>query len=189
MQTRLKIAVAAAGFSLATVPAFAAEMPADGSKNFSPPTDAPSYFTNETVPEPARVDRTASFDKDDAGIGPTTSDVGPAVSVGTDTGRQDRHASAHRSTRHAPGNSGGHGTSTHHAKAGTSKSAKAGASHATAGHPNTGSKSASAARGAGRGGDAQAGASKSGTTRHARTNTRQHAAAMPPETLSLLPES
>ena len=66
MQTRLKIALAAGGFALATIPAFAVEMPTDGSKNFSPPTDAPSYFTNETVPESARVDRA------DAGIGVTT---------------------------------------------------------------------------------------------------------------------
>ena len=66
MQTRLKIALAAVGFVLAGVPAFAVEMPTDGSKNFSSPTDAPSYFTNETVPESARVDRAESFDEEDA---------------------------------------------------------------------------------------------------------------------------
>jgi len=81
MQTRLKIAAAAAGFALATIPAFAVEMPTDGSKNFSPPTDAPDYFTNETVPESARVDRAAAFDKEDAGISRTTPDLGPAVSA------------------------------------------------------------------------------------------------------------
>jgi hypothetical protein len=97
MQTRLKIALAAAGFALATIPGFAAEMPTDGSKNFSPPTDAPSYFTNETVPESARVDRAASFDTEDAGIGATTPDVGPAVSVGTDATQYDRHASTYQS--------------------------------------------------------------------------------------------
>jgi hypothetical protein len=66
---------------------------------FSPPTDAPSYFTNETVPESARVDRAASFDNEEAGIGATTPDVEPAVSVGTDTKQYDRHASTHRSAR------------------------------------------------------------------------------------------
>ena len=81
MQTRLKIVLAAAGFALATIPAFAAEMPTDGSKNFSPPSDAPSYFANETVPESARVDRAAAFDKEDAGISRTTPDLGPAVSA------------------------------------------------------------------------------------------------------------
>ena len=186
MQTRLKIALAAAGFALATIPAFAAEMPTDGSKNFSPPSDAPSYFANETVPESARVDRAAAFDKEDAGIGPATPDVGPAVSVGTDTGRHDRHASAHRSARHSPGSkSKGHGISAHSAKASTSKATNAGASHAAASHTDTGSRSASMARGAGRGGGTQAGASKPGTTKHARTNTRQHAAAMPPATFPL----
>jgi len=177
MQTRLKIALAAAGFALATIPAFAAEMPTDGSKNFSPPSDAPSYFANETVPESARVDRAAAFDKEDTGISPMTPDVGPAVSAGTDTGRHDRHASAHRSARHSPGKSKGHGASTHYANAG--------ASHAAASHTSTGSPSASAAKGGG----TSAGTSKPGTTKHARTNTRQHAAAMPAATLPLPPEA
>ena len=186
MQTRLKIALAAAGFALATIPAFAAEMPTDGSKNFSPPSDAPSYFANETVPESARVDRAAAFDKEDAGIGPATPDVGPAVSVGTDTGRHDRHASARRSARHSPGSkSKGHGISAHSAKASTSKATNAGASHAAASHTSTGSRSASAAKGGG----TSAGTNKPGTTKHARTNTRQHAAAMPAEALPLPPEA
>ncbi len=50
MQIKLKIALAAIGFALATIPAFAVEMPTDGSKNFSTPVDAPSYFANEAVP-------------------------------------------------------------------------------------------------------------------------------------------
>jgi hypothetical protein len=182
MQIRLKIAAAAAGFALVTIPAFAAEMPADGSKNFSTPTDAPSYFTNESVPESARVDRPATFSSEDVAAAP---DVGPAVSVGTDTGRHDRQASAHRSTRHSPGKSRGHGASTYYAKASTSKAARAEALHGTASHTNTGSRSASVARDAGRGGGTHAGASKPSTTKHARTNTGQHAAAMPSEALPL----
>ena len=86
MQTRLKIALAAVGFALAALPAFAVEMPTDGSKNFSPPTDAPSYFANETLPESARVDRAESFDEEDA------PEVAEAVSGGTD----DRHTLPHR---------------------------------------------------------------------------------------------
>jgi len=113
MQTRLKIALAAVGVAVAAIPAFAVEMPTDGSKNFSPPTAAPSYFTNETLPESARVDRAASFDEEDAGGGATTPDVGPAVSVGTDTTQYDRHASTHRSARHK---SKGHSASAHYAK-------------------------------------------------------------------------
>jgi len=100
MQTGLKTALAA-GVALASIPAFAVEMPTDGSKNFSAPSDAPSYFTNEAIPKSARVDRAATFDEEDAG-------VGPAVSAGTDTGRHDRHAATHRSTRHSRGKSRGH---------------------------------------------------------------------------------
>ena len=112
MQTRLKTALAAAGFALATIPAFAVEMPTDGSKNFSTPSDAPSYFTNEAIPESARVDRAESFDEEDA------PEAGPAVSVGPD----ERHTLTHRSARRSPGKSKGHiahvahVASTHHAK-------------------------------------------------------------------------
>ena len=81
MQTRLKIALAAAGFALAAIPAFAAEMPTDGSKNFSTPTAAPSYFTNEAVPESARVDRSADFSSEDVAAAP---EDGPAVSAGAE---------------------------------------------------------------------------------------------------------
>jgi hypothetical protein len=103
VQTRLKIALAAVGFALAAIPAFAVEMPTEGSKNFNPATDAPSHFTNETMPESARSDRAESFDEEDQ------PDVGPAVSVGTD----DRHTLPHRSARHSPGKSKGHGASAH----------------------------------------------------------------------------
>ena len=107
MHTRLKTALAAAGFALATTPAFAVEMPTEGSKNFSTPSDTPSYFTNEATPESARVARAATFDEEDARIGSATPDVGPAVSPGMDTGRH-YHAAAHRSTRHSRGKSRGY---------------------------------------------------------------------------------
>jgi len=103
MQTRLKTALAAAGFALAMIPAFAVEMPTEGSKNFSTPSDAPSYFSNES----ARVDRAVTFDEEDARIGSTTPHVRPAVSTGMGTGRHD-HAAAHKSTRHSQGKSRAH---------------------------------------------------------------------------------
>src|SRR5215469_13586181 len=103
MQIKLKIALASVCFTLATIPAFAVEMPADGSKNFSTPNDAPSYFTNETIPESARVDHAAAFDKEDVGVSSAASEDGPAVSVGTETGHRGRHASAHKSAKHSPG--------------------------------------------------------------------------------------
>jgi len=178
MQIRLKIALVATGFALATIPAFAVEMPADGSKNFSTPNGAPSYFTNETVSESARVDRAATFDKEDAGVSSEAPDVGPAVSVGTETGLRDRHASAHRSAKHSLNRSRGHGGSTHYVKATSSRTTRT-AGHIAATHTYAGTGSASAMKGAGRGGT-QAGISKPSTTKHARTSTRQHVSAMPP---------
>jgi hypothetical protein len=80
MQIKLKIALAAACFALGTIPAFAGEMPTDGSKNFSTPSDAPSYFTNETVPESARVDHATPFTSEDVAAVP---EDGPAVSGAT----------------------------------------------------------------------------------------------------------
>ena len=158
MQIRLKIALAATGFALANIPAFAVEMPTDGSKNFSAPNDAPSYFTNETVPEAARVANPATFTSEDVAAAP---DVEPASPSGTETGRHAKRASAYGFTRHAPGGSKGYGASTHHRGATSLKATKAAA--------HTGGKS----------GAPPIGVSKSSTTRHAKTGTRVHAAAMP----------
>jgi hypothetical protein len=174
MQTRLKIALAATGFALATIPAFAVEMPTDGSKNFSTPNDAPSYFTNETVPESGRVDRSATFSSEDVAAAP---EDGPAVSAGTETGHHARYASSHRSTKHSLGRSRGHGGSTQYAKATSSKATRT-AGHNTATHTYAGSGSASAAKAAGKSA-MPAAASKSNTTRHAKTSAGQHASAMP----------
>jgi len=181
MQTRLKIALAAAGFALATSPAFAAEMPADGSKNFSAPSDAPSYFTNETIPEAARVDRQAAFTSEDVTTAP---DAGQASLVATEPEQHGRHAAGRKSARHTAGKSKGHGSATHYAKAASSKPTRTAAMHGTPTHTNTGS----AAKSAGRGG-MQAGAGKPGTTKHARTGTRQHASAMPSGISRAMPEA
>jgi hypothetical protein len=177
MQTRVKIALAATGFALATVPAFAVEMPSDGSKNFSTPNDAPSYFTNETIPESARVDHAATFDKEDTGVSSAAPEDGPAVSVETETGQDGRHASAHRSTKHSLGRSRGHGAPTRYAKATSSKGTRATAPHTTTAHTDGGSRSAGTAKGSQ--GGPQAGTSKPSGTKHARNGTRQHAAALP----------
>jgi len=176
MQIRLKIALAAACFALGTIPAFAGEMPTDGSKNFSTPNDAPSYFTNETVPESARVDHATPFTSEDVAAVP---EDGPAVSGATETGRHGRHASAYSSTKHSLGRSRGHSPSTRYGKATASKTTRTAALHSTATHTNAGNRSANTANGAGRGGT-HAGVSKPSTTRHARTGTGQHATAAPP---------
>jgi hypothetical protein len=170
MQIKLKIALAAASFALATIPAFAGEMPTDGTKNFSTPNDAPSYFANETVPESARVANPASFTSEDVAAAPEDE---PAVSGGRETERHARHASAHGSAKHSLGRSRGYAHSTRTA-----------ALHSTTTHTNAGSRSA-AASGAGRGGT-QAGASKPSTTRHARTGAGQHATAVEPGRTSII---
>jgi len=174
MQTRLKMGLAATGFALATIPAFAVEMPTDGSKNFSPPNDAPSYFANEAVPESARVANPATFTSEDVAAAPEDA---PAVSGATET-RHGNHASGHKSTRHASARSGSHGAAPHYAKAASSKSTRGGAAHGTANQPTTGSWSASPSNSAGKSGT-QAGAGKTNPTKHAKSGNRQHASAAP----------
>jgi hypothetical protein len=168
MQIKFKIALAVAGFALATVPAFAVEMPTNGSKNFSAPGDAPSYFANEAVPEAARVDHPANFTREDVAASP---DVGQAAEVATDPEPQDKYPSARKSSRHATGKSKGHSGSTRYAKSTSSKATGTATVHSTAKSSNTGSRTASAATGKSA---APAGASKTSPTKHAKNSTRQH---------------
>jgi len=164
MQIKFKIALAVTGFALATVPAFAVEMPTDGSKNFSAPGDAPSYFANEAVPEAARVDHAANFTREDVAAFP---DVGQVAEVATEPEPQGKHAYARKSSRHATGKSKGHSGSTRYAKSISSKAT----AHSTAKSSNAGSRTASAATDKS---VTTAGSSKAGPTRHARNSTRQH---------------
>jgi hypothetical protein len=183
MQIKLKIALAVVGLALATVPAFAVEMPTDGSKNFSPPSDAPSYFANEAVPEPARVDHPASFTSEDVAAAP---DVGQASVVATEPERRGKHASAHKSTRHASGKSKGHGGSTRYAKSTSSKATRTMA-HSTANSTTGGGRSASVTKATGKSTTTAGAASKAGPTKHARTGTRQHVKAIPAGAASVTP--
>jgi hypothetical protein len=183
MQIKLKIALAVVGFALANVPAFAVEMPSDGSKNFSSPADAPSYFTNEAVPEPARVANPATFTSEDVAAAP---DAGPGLAVATEPERHGKYASTHRSTRHASGKSKGHGGSTRYAKSTSSKATRT-AAHSTANSTTGGSRSASATKAAGKSTTTAGAASKAGPTKHARTGTRQHVEAIPAGVASLSP--
>ena len=163
MQNKLTLALAAAAFALAACPVFAADMPADGTKNFTAPGDAPSYFTNETVPASARVANQATFTEDEV----------PAPEVGQPaTDRGGKHASARRSTKHASGKSKGSGGSAHYTKAPSSKSTRGEVVH------TSGTRSASAAKGSGKSGTPAA-ASKANTTKHAKSGIRQQAAAVP----------
>jgi hypothetical protein len=114
MQIKLKIALVAAGVALASYPAFAFDMPPDGTKNFSAPSDVPSYFSNETVPESGRVNHQETFDSNEV----LESSSAPDVSQG-ETRRYGRHATASGSARHAHGRYNGHGGSTHFSRAAT----------------------------------------------------------------------
>ena len=173
MQIKLKIALASVCFTLATIPAFAVEMPTDGSKNFSAPGDAPSYFANEAIPEAGRVDHPANFTREDVAASP---DVGQAAEVATEPEPQGKYPSARKSSRHAAGKSKGHSGSPRYAKSTSSKATRTATVHSTARSSNAGSRIASAATGKS---TATAGASKAGPTKHAKSGTRQHVEAIP----------
>ena len=163
MQNKLTIALVAATFALASYPAFAADMPVDGTKNFTAPGDAPSYFANETAPESARVANQATFTEDEV----------PAPEVGQPaTDRGGKHASARRSTKHASGKSKGSGGSAHYGRAPSSRSIRGEVAHTSE------TRSASAAKGSGKSGTPAA-AGKVNTTKHAKSGIRQQAAAVP----------
>jgi len=163
MQNKLTIALVAAAFALASYPAFAADMPVDGTKNFTAPGDAPSYFANETVPASARVANQATFTEDEV----------PAPEVGQPaTDRGSGRASARKSTKHASGKSKGSGGSAYYAKTPSSGSTRSEVAH------TSGTRSASAAKGSGRSGTPAA-AGKVNTTKHAKSGIRQQAAAVP----------
>ena len=164
MQNNLTIALVVATFALASSYAvFAADMPVDGTKNFTAPGDAPSYFANETAPESARVANQATFTEDEV----------PAPEVGQPaTDRGGKHASARRSTKHASGKSKGSGGSAHYGRAPSSRSIRGEVAHTSE------TRSASAAKGSGKSGTPAA-AGKVNTTKHAKSGIRQQAAAVP----------
>jgi hypothetical protein len=173
MQTKLKMALCASVVMLAGFPALAVDMPVDGTKNFSAPNDAPSYFSNETVPEPARINHPATFDSQDLGAD-TAADERSVSPIRTETRRFATHSSSHRS-RHGFFRSQGHGGSTRFARLAWSRPDRIGV-------PHGGSRPASVTRAAARGGP-QTGATRTNPTKHARTGSRQHAAVGPPSVL------
>jgi len=161
MQTKVTIALVAAAFALASYPAFAADMPADGTKNFTAPGGAPSYFANETVPASARVANQATFTDDEV----TAPEVGQSVAD-----RGGTRGSAGKSTKRASGKSKGSSGSTYYVKASSSKLT-----------PTAAARSTGSSAGAGKSG-MPAGASKANTTKHAKSSIRHQAAVVPPRT-------
>src|ERR1700730_9928237 len=164
MQNKLTLALAAAAFALAACPVFAADMPADGTKNFTAPGDAPSYFTNETVPASDRVANQATFTE----VDDTTASE---ETVGTDRG--GKRASAPKSTKHGSGKSKGSGGSTHYTKTPSSKSTRSEVTHIS------GTRSASAAKGSGKSGTPAA-AGRATTQKNRKPAFRHKRARAPP---------
>ncbi len=91
MQIKLTIGLGAA-FALASFLAFAADVPADGTKNFTAPGDAPSYFTNENSSRvlPGRKPSHIYGDRRVDDTGGRAGDIGPGQQACL--GRQIRQA-------------------------------------------------------------------------------------------------
>ena len=162
MQNKLTIALVALAFALASFPAFAGDMPVDGSKNFTAPGDAPSYFTNETLPSSARVANQAAFTEVDEASEPAVRQAA--------TDRGGKRASARKSK--------GHGGSTYDTKASSSTSSRSGVSR------SAGTRSAGAAKASGKS-RTPAGASKTSSTKRGKPAIGQQAAVVPPATAAM----
>src|SRR5215475_7742559 len=103
MQIKVTIALVAAAFALASYPAFGADMPVDGTKNFTAPGGAPSYFANETVPASARVANQATFTDDEVmapEFGQSATDRGSAYHRELGRCRQERDAGRSEQGQH-----------------------------------------------------------------------------------------
>jgi hypothetical protein len=146
MLNRLTITFLAGMLALMGLPAFALDLPDSGSKNFSPPTDTPSYFSNETAPVSARTADTTERDWSavDA-LAPDRPAAHPSTSAHRGRMRHGKYGSAQRYGKHAPGKSAsgkpvwaasgknaGRGGAPNAAKTTTAKHGKAGAHHARA---------------------------------------------------------
>jgi hypothetical protein len=107
MANRLTTALIAGALALAGLPALALDLPDSGSKNFDPPGDAPSYFSNETAPVSARTADTT--EKDWSAVDALAPDrpVRYATHSGHGiAGRHGRYGVLHASARHAGGATG-----------------------------------------------------------------------------------
>src|SRR5271165_785778 len=116
MPNQLMTVLFAAALALTSGAAVGFEMPSYGSKNFSPPGDAPSYFTNENGGLSGRGVDTASIDTG-AEENAASPEVEPEHVARTKNGHHGRYASSRTSARHASGNSKAEGGSAHYAQA------------------------------------------------------------------------
>ncbi len=180
MPNKLTIAFVAAALAVASFPAFAVDIPDAGSKNFSPPGDAPSYFTNENVPVSGRVaDTTAVFETAvDEAPASMPAEVGSVPAARSRPGQHSKFVPSHNFTKHTLWRSTGKGRSTRYAGAYTVKGTKTASLHDTGRHTGAGSRTVSAAqtRTAKRvaaTGKAEAGPSRTKTAKHTSAGARR----------------
>ncbi|MBO0738367.1 MAG: hypothetical protein J2P48_17635 [Alphaproteobacteria bacterium] len=123
MQHRTTIALLAGALTLMGFPAFAQDLPDSGSKNFTPPSDTPSYFNKETAPVSARTDDTTEKDWSavDA-LAPHRAARHRVHSIRRFAGRHGRYAVLHPSAKHA----GSKALGTTHARSAPATTAKHG---------------------------------------------------------------
>src|SRR5438552_116399 len=89
------IAFLAAALVLAGFPASAFDLPDYGSKNFSPASDTPTYFANETAPVSARIADTTDNDWSEVEAAAPVASAAAAAWPRASSGRHGRYE--HRS--------------------------------------------------------------------------------------------
>jgi hypothetical protein len=135
MPNTLTITFLAGALALAGLPAFAFDLPDSGSKNFDPPGDTPSYFSNETAPISARTADTT--ERDWSAVDALAPDRSAARAAPSAHQGGWKHG---RSGKYASGKSSGKGQSTRFSKASAGSAPKT-----TAGkHGRTGARHARA---------------------------------------------
>jgi hypothetical protein len=143
--SKLTIAFFASVLAIASAPAFAADLPDYGSKNFSAPDDTPTHFVNEDLPVSART--ADATERDWSAVDAIAPDR-PARSAYRSAGRYGRYGFAHGSVRHTTNGSAAraHGTKTWSVHYSAASTRPAGAARTmTAKHGKPGARHASAA--------------------------------------------
>jgi hypothetical protein len=163
MPNTLTIAFLAGALAFAGFPATALDLPDYGSKNFSPSSDTPTYFANETAPVSARTADTTAKDWSAVDDGVRSATIASAPSR-THAGKHGRHASAQRSGKYGLGKSRSANHGAHSAKSGSARTAAASPARTASTRGTTKGASASSA--------------KTTTAKHGKTGARQARAAV-----------
>jgi hypothetical protein len=170
MMNRLTTAFLAGALAFAGFTASAVELPDYGSKNFSPPSDTPAHFANETAPVSERTaDTTANDWSAVDAIAPQRSASAASVSSRTRGGRHGSYASVQRHGKYSVGKPRSTGYATQSVRSDRGRSAAAAPARATGRKP---------VWVAGAPKRAPATASKTTTAKHGKAGARQARAAL-----------